>query len=95
MPRLEVQLETGAVPNRVTIAGGTSTQTIEVPAHDRRSVTVDMPRGLPYKAYPELPTNYVYFLAITSESGFIPMFTSGGRDARFLGIFVRLVPIYE
>ena len=54
-----------------------------------------MPPGLPYKAYPELPTNYVYFLAITSETGFIPMFGTGGRDTRFLGVFVRLVPHYE
>jgi hypothetical protein len=95
LPRLEVQLETGAVANRVTIDGGASSQTIDIPAHDRRSVSIEMPPGLPYKAYPDLPTNYVYLLAITSESGFIPMFTSGGRDARFLGIFVRLVPIYE
>jgi hypothetical protein len=95
MTRLEVQLETGAVANRVTLDGGVVSQTIEIPAHDRRAVTVDMPSGLPYKAYPGLPTNYVYFLAITSESGFIPMFTIGGRDNRFLGVFVRLVPHYE
>jgi hypothetical protein len=95
MPRLEVQLETGAMANRVTIAGGVESHTIDIPPHDRRSVTIAMPRGLPYRAYPELPTNYVYFLAITSESGFIPMFTMGGRDNRFLGVFVRLVPHYE
>lgn len=95
MPRLEVQLETGARPNRVTIEGGTSTQVVEIPAHDRRSVTIDMPPGLPYKAYPELPTNYVYLLTISSETGFIPMFEEGGGDARFLGVFVRLVPQYE
>jgi hypothetical protein len=95
MSRLEVQLETGAVPNRVTISGGTREQTVEIPAHDRRSVTIEMPQGLPYKAYPELPMNYVYSLAITSETGFIPMFDEGGRDARLLGVFVRLVPHYE
>lgn len=95
MPRLEVQLETGALPNRVTIGGGTSTQVVEIPAHDRRSVTIEMPPGVPYKAYPELPTNYVYLLSIASETGFIPMFEGGGGDARFLGVFVRLVPQYE
>jgi hypothetical protein len=95
MPRLEVQLESGAVANRVTIDGGADTQTVEIPPHDRRSVTIEMPRGLPYRAYPELPTNYVYFLAITSETGFIPMFTIGGGDNRFLGVFVKLVPHYE
>ena len=95
MARLEVQLETGAVANRITISGGTSEQTVEIPAHDRRSVTIEMPAGVPYKAYPELPMNYVYFLAITSETGFIPMFAEGGGDARFLGVFVRLVPHFE
>ena len=78
-----------------SVSGGTSEQTVEIPAHDRRSVTIEMPQGLPYKAYPELPMNYVYFLAITSETGFIPMFEEGGRDARLLGVFVRLVPHYE
>jgi hypothetical protein len=95
LTRLEVQLETGARPNRVTIGGGTSTQVVEIPAHDRRSVTIDLPPGLPYKAYPELPTNYVYLLTIASETGFIPMFEGGGGDARFLGVFVRLIPHYE
>ena len=34
-------------------------------------------------------------MSIASESGFIPMFEGGGGDARFLGVFVRLVPHYE
>jgi len=54
-----------------------------------------MPEGLPYRRDPWLSTNYVYLIAIESESGFIPMFQGGGGDARFLGIFVRLVPQYE
>ena len=92
---LEVQLETGDAPDRVTVKTGVETQSIDIPAHDRRSVQVAMPRGLPYKPFPELPTNYVYLISIESETGFIPMFASGGRDARFLGVFVRLVPTYE
>jgi hypothetical protein len=51
--------------------------------------------GLPYKPYPENPTNYVYALSIASQTGFIPLFETGGRDNRFLGIFVRMVPLYE
>ena len=27
--------------------------------------------------------------------GFTPMFTSGSRDSRFLGVFVRIMPVYE
>ena len=51
--------------------------------------------GVPYKAFPELPTNYVYLISIKSESGFIPMFQIGGGDSRHLGVFVRLNPVYE
>jgi len=34
-------------------------------------------------------------LSIESSSGFIPLFQTGARDPRFLGVFVRLVPLYE
>ncbi len=95
VPRLEVQLETGPMPNRVTIGTGAETQVIDIPAHDRRAVTVRMPDGLPYRRDPWLPTNYIYLLSIRSDSGFIPMFQGGGRDVRFLGVFVRLVPHYQ
>jgi hypothetical protein len=95
MPQIEFQLETGSLPDHVTIRTGAETQSVDIPAHDRRSVTVRMADGLPYKPYPELPTNYVYLISIESQSGFIPMFEGGGRDARFLGVFVRLAPKYE
>jgi hypothetical protein len=95
MPSVDLQLEGGAVPNRVTIKTGVGGWVVEIPAHDRRSVIVDMPDGLPYKPFPELPTNYVYLLSIASETGFIPMFASGGPDSRFLGVFVRLIPQYQ
>jgi hypothetical protein len=95
LARLEVVLEGGALPNRVTIKTGADTAVVELPPNDSRSVTVAMPSGVPYKAFPELPTNYVYLISIRSASGFIPMFQGGGGDSRFLGVFVRLQPIYE
>ncbi|MGQ0735691.1 MAG: hypothetical protein ACT4QD_18815 [Acidobacteriota bacterium] len=93
--RMTVELETGAMANRVSLETDAGREVVDIPAHDRRILTVAMPAGLPYKPFPELPTNYVYEIAIESSTGFIPMFTTGGRDARFLGIFVRLVPQYE
>jgi hypothetical protein len=54
-----------------------------------------MPRGLPYRPDPRFPINYVYTLSIESATGFIPLFQSGTRDNRFLGVYVRLVPLYE
>jgi hypothetical protein len=95
VPRLEVQLETGPIPNRITIETGAETQVVDVRASDRRSVIVRMPDGVPYRRDPWLPTNYVYVITIGSESGFIPLFHSDVKDNRFLGVFVRLVPIYE
>lgn len=95
VPRLELHLETGPVANRVTIDTGTEVQMVEIPASDRRSVVVRMPEGLPYRRDPWVPTNYIYLISIKSDAGFVPMFQGGGRDARFLGVFVRLVPQYE
>jgi len=95
VPQMELTLETGPKPNRVTIRTAAGTAVVEVPANDRRGVVVDMGPGLPYKPYPEHPTNYVYALSIESATGFIPLFETGGRDNRHLGIFVRMVPRYE
>ncbi len=95
VPRMEFMLETGPKANRVTIRTAAVTQTIDVPANDRRTVVLAMGEGLPYKPYPANPTNYVYALSIESTSGFIPLFETGGRDNRFLGVFVRMTPLYE
>lgn len=95
VPRMEVDLETGAVPNRVTIRTAAETKVVDLPASNRQRVTVEMGRGLPYRPYPEFPTNYVYAISIESASSFIPLFVSDSRDNRVLGVFVRLVPVYE
>lgn len=92
---LDVQLETGAVANRVTVNTGTGAEVIELPPHDSRTIRVSMPTGVPYHVDPQYPMNYVYSMSIESASGFIPMFTSGGGDSRFLGVFVRIVPHYD
>ncbi len=95
VPRMEIVLETGPRPNRVTIRTAAGAQVIDVPANDRRTAVVTMGEGLPYKPYPANPTNYVYAISIESATGFIPLFESGGRDNRFLGVFVRMTPLYE
>jgi hypothetical protein len=95
LPRLEVLLETGPVANRVTIKTGAETQVIDIAANDHQAVTIRMAAGLPYKAFPELPTNYVYLLSIATKAGFVPMFQGLSGDSRFLGVYVRLTPIYE
>jgi hypothetical protein len=54
-----------------------------------------MPPGLPYRPDPRFPTNFAYSLSIESRSGFVPLFQTGSSDSRFLGVMVRLVPLYE
>jgi hypothetical protein len=93
--RLEVHLETGAEPNRVTVTTGAGREVVEIPKNDGRVLDLPMPDGVPYHLDPRFPMNYVYTVSVASESGFIPMFWSGGGDARYLGVFVRLVPHYE
>jgi len=93
--RVEVILEAGAEPNRVTVDTGADRQTIDIPPNDSRAVTLAMPPGVPYHVDPQFPMNFVYTMSIASASGFIPMFWSGGGDARHLGVFVRIVPHYE
>jgi hypothetical protein len=95
VPRLEIDLETGPVPNRVTIRTGAQTEVVDLPASNRQRLVVRMDEGLPYKPYPEFPTNYIYTISIESASSFIPMFAGESRDNRLLGVFVRLVPLYE
>ena len=34
-------------------------------------------------------------MSIESATGFIPLFETGGRDNRFLGIRVKMTPLYE
>jgi hypothetical protein len=93
--RLEVQLETGAEANRVTVDAGTGAHVVDLPPHDHRTITVEMPDGVPYHVDPRFPMNYVYSMSIDSATGFIPMFSTGGGDSRYLGIFVRIVPHYD
>jgi hypothetical protein len=93
--RLEVHLETGPVANRVRVTSGAETHVVDMAASSQQSFVLEMPRGVPYRPNPKFPTNYVYNLSIQSESGFIPFFQTGANDTRYLGVMVRLVPIYE
>jgi hypothetical protein len=83
------------VANRVRVATGAETRVVDMPASSQQSFVLEMPRGVPYRPNPRFPTNYVYVLSIHSESGFIPFFQTGANDTRYLGVMVRLVPIYE
>jgi hypothetical protein len=62
---------------------------------ERRSLTLDMPDGLPYRPY-ETPTSYVYVISLSTTDGFVPFLeTPPSNDARFLGAQVTLTPVFR
>jgi hypothetical protein len=92
--KLTAILETGPKANRVVISTGGDRRIIDMAPSSQQTVELAMPHGMPYKYDPNLPTNYVYFVTISSSSGFVPMFENGANDSRFLGVMVRLIPTY-
>lgn len=92
--KLTAILETGPKANRVVISTGGDRRVIDMAPSSQQTIELDMPHGMPYKYDPNLPTNYVYFVSVSSSSGFVPMFENGANDSRFLGVMVRLIPTY-
>jgi len=92
--KLTAILETGPKANRVVISTGGDRRIVDMAANSQQTVELAMPHGMPYKYDPRFPTNYVYFVTISSSSGFVPMFETGANDSRFLGVMVRLIPTY-
>ena len=92
--RLTAILETGPKPNRVVISTGGERRIIDMAPSSQQTIELAMPHGMPYKYHPDFPTNYVYFVSISSSTGFVPMFENGANDSRFLGVMVRLIPTY-
>ena len=94
--QLRVEIRTGDVDNVVTVATGGDRQTVRLSAHRESVTTVRAESGLPYRAHLDQPTSYVYAVSITSATGFTPSMTQAGvADERFLGVLVRLVPMYD
>ena len=92
--KLTAVLETGPKPNRVVISTGGDRRVIDMAPSSQQTIELAMPHGMPYRYDPRFPTNYVYFVTISSSSGFVPMFENGANDSRFLGVMVRLTPTY-
>ncbi len=92
--KLTAILESGPKPNRVVISTGGDRRIVDMAPSSQQTVELSMPHGMPYKYDPRFPTNYVYFVSISSSTGFVPMFENGANDSRFLGVMVRLIPTY-
>jgi hypothetical protein len=96
LKQLRVEVRTGELANRVTIATGADSQTLRLGAHRDTVTTVRAETGLPYRAHLDQATSYVYAVSVTSATGFTPSLVQPGvSDERFLGVLVRLVPMYD
>jgi len=92
---LAIEIENGAKPNQVRIRTGGESLSVPLAAGEQKTVTVRPGTGLPYRPL-TFPTNYLYSISITSESGFVPFLeTPESSDSRVLGARIRLVPTYD
>jgi hypothetical protein len=92
---LAIEIENGGKPNEVRIRTGGESLSVPLAPGEQKTVTVRPGTGLPYRPL-TFPTNYLYSISISSESGFVPFLeTPESSDSRVLGARVRLVPTYD
>lgn len=95
LTRVVVDVRNGDVANEVTASSSGQRSRLALEPGALGSIPLQMGRGVPYHPVPGLPTNYVYRLSLASAEGFVPLFTSGLPDNRYLGAMVRVRPVYE
>ncbi len=95
LDRLMVHLSAGGTATTALVAVGGNEQRVTLAQGETKVVELDVGPGLPYRPVPGQPTNYVYITSISSDRGFVPLFTTGSRDSRFLGVMVTLEPVYR
>jgi len=89
MKRLTLTLTAGAVPTTVRAALEGRSQEVEIPAGDSRRIMFTMGRGFPYMKTDDGKPRFVWIVSISSSTGFVPLFTAGTDDTRFLGVHVK------
>lgn len=83
MKRLALMLTNGDRANRVSVRVAGRSRVVNLQPNAVSAVTLPLDEGFPYQG------SRVWRLTVTSASGFVPMFTRGGVDFRFLGVQVK------
>lgn len=92
--RLTVRIDC-PIANVVTIDTGPDERTLTLTGGAPQTVTLGMPRGVPYRPY-ETPTSYVYAITIATAGGFVPFLeTPASSDSRYLGAMITLTPEFQ
>jgi hypothetical protein len=81
--RLVLTLTGGDQDNTVTVRVDGRSQVVRMTPGQVSTISLALAQGFPY------PGGRVWKLTITSRTGFVPMFSHGGVDSRFLGVQVK------
>jgi hypothetical protein len=92
---LTIELRTGDAASRVQARSGGNASTLDLGPQTNAAMRLVPTPALPYRAVPGQPTNYIYLVSISSSGGFVPLFTAGSRDGRYLGAMIRIAADYE
>ena len=83
--RLDVEIQNGARPDRVTVSTGRESHAIQMKPAEVARFSIAVEDGVPYRR-DEQPTSYVYVVRIATTDGFVPFLEApGSSDSRFLG----------
>ncbi len=90
----QVEITNGHAANRVRVASRGGGESFSLAPGEVRTIELGAGAGVPYKPA-QYPTNYIYLVSISTSSGFVPFLEDQkSPDSRYLGVMVRLVPIY-
>jgi hypothetical protein len=93
--KLNVEIQNGGKPDRVTISTGRETRTLNMEPAEIARVSLEVDDGVPYHRGVQ-PTSFAYVISIRTTSGFVPFLEApGSKDNRFLGALIQLAPEYR
>jgi len=98
--RLNIEIQNGAIQNRVTVSTGSESQTLEMTPDERKALTLAVPAGVPFRREVQ-PTSYLYKMSVATTAGFVPFLRvpcekpgTCPQDSRFLGAMIHVIPEY-
>ncbi|HEY7502241.1 MAG TPA: hypothetical protein VH740_27220 [Vicinamibacterales bacterium] len=92
--RLDLEVTNGPRSNHVVISSGWRREVIDLAPGEVKRIDFKPGGGVPYK--PALyPTNYIYVFSVSTSAGFVPFLEEpGSNDSRYLGVSVKVTPVY-
>ena len=91
---LRIEVTNGGVSNSVVVATSWDRAHLTLAPGEVRVVQLSAGAGVPYRPS-RFPSNYIYSLSVSASAGFVPFLNDlTSSDSRYLGVLVRVVPIY-